>query len=72
MYQIIFIVQVLLLGSISFFIGCIERSEKETVQKISGNILTWNNFNNYINRFTYEDEELFVQYVPNDQTEKNR
>ncbi|MGQ8335146.1 MGH1-like glycoside hydrolase domain-containing protein [Sunxiuqinia sp. A32] len=67
MFRIIFIVQVLLLGSISFITGCKKNSEKETVQNISGNILGWNDFSNYINQFNEEDEELYVQYVPNDQ-----
>ena len=52
-------------------IGCKEKSAENTEQTAnSDNLLKWTNFSSYITDFNKNDEELYVQYYPDNKAEE--
>jgi hypothetical protein len=57
---------VLLTGFLLFSNGCKDNSTVDNTGKQSfGNILSWDEFSRYITEFNEDDEELYIQHIPN-------
>jgi hypothetical protein len=62
---------VLLTGFLLFSNGCKDSSSLDNTGKQAiGNILSWNDFSRYITEFNEDDEELYIQHIPNSDADR--
>jgi hypothetical protein len=62
---------VLLIGFFLFSNGCKDNSTVDnTVKQSIENILLWDDFSKYITEFNEDDEELYIQHIPNNDADR--